>query len=57
MNMERINLLLEVFKKSLDVPHTDKIRAEIMGELQEINTPPVVDNDPEPELEIKGRRL
>lgn len=56
MNMERINLILEVFRKSLDVPHTDQIRVEIIKELIAINTP-VPEPEPEPELKVEGRRL
>lgn len=54
MDMERIKLLLEVFHDSLNVPHTDKIRAEIVEELKEWNNPPVPEEEPEePELELE----
>lgn len=65
MNYERIQLLLSVFHDSLDVPNTDKIRAEIMKELRAWNSPqglPAavedVPADPEElELKVEGRRL
>ena len=60
MDIERIDLLLRVFHATIDVPHTDKIRAEIMEELAEINNPPVkVEEieDPEPELTYGARKL
>lgn len=47
MDMERIKLILDVFHASLDVPHTDKIRAEIVEELKDWNNPPA----PEPEVD------
>lgn len=48
MDMERIKLLLDVFHASINVPHTDKIRAEIMEELQHWNS---FETD-EPELDL-----
>lgn len=57
MDFERINLLLDVFHKSLNVPNTEKIRDEIREELTQWNSPAPVVEDPQPELELKGRRL
>lgn len=62
MDFERIQLLLTVFHESLDVPHTDKIRMEIMEELKSINNLPSpepinVDASGETELNFGARRL
>lgn len=61
MDYGRIKLLLEVFRNSLDVPHTDKIRAEIIEELKGWNAPQglpdVAPAEEEPELSAGGRRL
>ena len=58
MNYEHIKLLLDIFHLSIDIPHTDKIRAEIMKELIEINTPVVEElSTEEPELAFGARNL
>jgi ABC-type uncharacterized transport system YnjBCD ATPase subunit len=58
MDFAHIKLLLDVFHSSIDVPHTDKIRAEIMEELKAIDSPTVeVLPDPEPELSFGARKL
>lgn len=61
MDLERIKLLLDVFHSSLDVPHTNNIRDEIMKELRDHNAGEVpvvfVPEEAEPELKIEGRRI
>lgn len=66
MDFERINLLLDVVHKTLNVPNTNRIRDEAMAELREINLPLAVEavfNEPaaeanvQEELNVGGRRL
>lgn len=55
MDMERIKLILDVFHATIDVPHTDKIRAEIIEELKEWNNPSVAPEVDEPELALERK--
>lgn len=51
MDFDHIHTLLDVFLKSINIPHTEKIRAAIVEELKAINDP-IVDA-PEPIVEDK----
>lgn len=55
MDFERINLLLSVVHKSMNVPGTNNIRNAALDELEDWNTGVLTAKD-EPELDFEGEQ-